>query len=607
MKEIFDQEGTDGVILVDAENAFNKLNRQAALHNMQYLCPEFAVILINTYRKPTRLFITGGGEILSAEGTTQGDALAMQFYGISTVPIIQKLSYDSTQVRQVWLADDATGAGTLKNLKIWWDRVTLEGRKHGYHVKPSKSWLILKDPNKLEEAAKIFQNSPIKITAEGKRHLGAALGTNDFKMSYIEEKVGDWCKKMEKLTEIAKSQPHAAYAAYIHGEQHKYTYFLRTLNNISEVLEPLDKIIANDFIPSLFGTSISPNERELLALPIKDGGMGLRIWKNEADDSFTTSKHVTKPLQSQILKQMVKLPAHEDVASAKTRAMTAMINKRNNNTTATIEKQTSRMKRNMDQLSGPGASSWLSAVPLKEQGFVLNKSEFQDAISLRYDKTLKNLPSKCVCEKPFTITHAMNCQRGGFVINRHDKIRNFEANLLNQVCTDVQIEPLLQPTNGHSFSRSANTQRDARLDVRAKGFWRESQNAFFDVRITNADCDSQVNTDISSVLKKHEQEKKRQYNARVMEVEHGTFTPLVFSIKGVMGQECQIFHKALAERLAEKTGERYNDVTRLIRVKLSFLVQKIALQCVRGSRSVYKDAISRCEDFSYTLNELRMQ
>ena len=125
----------------------------------------------------------------------------------------------------------------------------------------------------------------------------------------------------------------------------------------------------------------------------------------------------------------------------------------------------------MDQLSGPGASSWLSAFPLKEQGFALNKSEFQDAINLRYDKTLKNLPSKCVCEKPFTLTHAMNCQRGGFVINRHDKIRNFEANLLNQVCTDVQIEPPLQPTNGHSFTRSANTQRDARLDVRAKGFW----------------------------------------------------------------------------------------------------------------------------------------
>ena len=198
---------------------------------------------------------------------------------------------------------------------------------------------------------------------------------------------------------------------------HKYTYFLPTLDNISEILEPLDRVITNDFIPSLFGTSISPNERDLLALPIKDGGMGMRIWQNEADDSFTTSKEVTKPLQSQILKQIVDLPTHEDVVSAKSRAMNAMTAKRNGNTTAIIEKQSTKMKRNMDQLSGPGASSWLSAFPLKEQGFALNKSEFQDAINLRYDKTLKNLPSKCVCEKPFTLTHAMNCQRGGFVIN----------------------------------------------------------------------------------------------------------------------------------------------------------------------------------------------
>jgi hypothetical protein len=39
MKTIFQNDATDGVILVDAENAFNKLNRMVALHNMQYLCP----------------------------------------------------------------------------------------------------------------------------------------------------------------------------------------------------------------------------------------------------------------------------------------------------------------------------------------------------------------------------------------------------------------------------------------------------------------------------------------------------------------------------------------------------------------------------------------
>ena len=105
------------MILVDAENAFNKLNRQAALHNIQYLCSSFSTVLINTYRRPSRLFISGGGEIESAEGTTQGDILAMQFYGISTTPLIMKLDYRRTNVHQVWLADDASGAGALSDLK----------------------------------------------------------------------------------------------------------------------------------------------------------------------------------------------------------------------------------------------------------------------------------------------------------------------------------------------------------------------------------------------------------------------------------------------------------------------------------------------------------
>jgi hypothetical protein len=48
MKNIFDTETTEAVILVDAENAFNKLNRRVALHNIQYLCPNFATVLINT-------------------------------------------------------------------------------------------------------------------------------------------------------------------------------------------------------------------------------------------------------------------------------------------------------------------------------------------------------------------------------------------------------------------------------------------------------------------------------------------------------------------------------------------------------------------------------
>ena len=91
MSQIFDEEGSDGVLLIDASNAFNQMNRSVALHNIQILCKEMALYIINTYRSPSRLFICGGGEILSQEGTTQGDPLAMAWYSVNTSMMIYYL------------------------------------------------------------------------------------------------------------------------------------------------------------------------------------------------------------------------------------------------------------------------------------------------------------------------------------------------------------------------------------------------------------------------------------------------------------------------------------------------------------------------------------
>ena len=219
-------------------------------------------------------------------------------------------------------------------------------------------------------------------------------------------------------------------------------------------------------------------------------------------------------------------------------------------------------------------------------------------------KKLKNLPSKCPGGAVFNVTHAMNCHRGGFINARHDSIRNFDGKLLENVCNDVEIEPQLQKVSGGQFSRSANLSDEARLDIRARGFWRNGQNAFFDIRVTNTDCESQKDRSVKSILKKHELEKKRSYNTRIMEVENGTFTPIIITTKGVMGHECEVFHKSLAEKLARKKGEKYEDIIRFIRIKLSFLVLKASLLCLRGSRAKCQSTVVQCDDFKYTLNEL---
>ena len=79
-----------------------------------------------------------------------------------------------------------------------------------------------------------------------------------------------------------------------------------------------------------------------------------------------------------------------------------------------------------------GAPNWLSSIPLSSHGFNLSKGEFRDGFALCFNHDIQGLPSKCLCGQRFDITHAMNCKRGGFVIMKHNDIRDFEVNLLKK-------------------------------------------------------------------------------------------------------------------------------------------------------------------------------
>ena len=81
----------------------------------------------------------------------------MSFYSLGTKPLLDKLSEQVPQVKQVWLADDASGAGRLNELKDWWDIIVSEDQKIGYYVNESKSWLILKNSSQLEKQNNFFR------------------------------------------------------------------------------------------------------------------------------------------------------------------------------------------------------------------------------------------------------------------------------------------------------------------------------------------------------------------------------------------------------------------------------------------------------------------
>ena len=74
-------------------------------------------------------------------------------------------------------------------------------------------------------------------------------------------------------------------------------------------------------------------------------------------------------------------------------------------------------------------------------------------------------------------------------------------------------------------------------------------------------------------------------NNNKVEVEQGTFTPLVFTSTGGMADECKRFHSRLAELLALKKGDDYAITISWIRAKVSFAILRSALLCLRGTRS----------------------
>ena len=222
---------------------------------------------------------------------------------------------------------------------------------------------------------------------------------------------------------------------------------------------------------------------------------------------------------------------------------------------------TEKARRAIEEAREEGASSWLSALPLEELGFVLDKGEFRDALRPRYARELRELSSQCRCGQQHNVNQTLNWKRGWSVIIRHNNIRHFETNLIKHVQSDV--EPRLQPISGKNINDLTGDY--ARPNIRAR----------------------------SVFLSKHwcklsESYITGQYSNHIMNIQHGILMPLVLSLSGSVGNECFMLHKHMPQKITNKTGERYQKIMSIIRCKLSFLSRQSCSLCIRGRRLLQK-------------------
>ena len=236
----------------------------------------------------------------------------------------------------------------------------------------------------------------------------------------------------------------------------------------------------------------------------------------------------------------------------------------------------------------------------------MNQQEFRDSLCLRHNLALPNLPSYCACGEVFIVNHALTYNKGGFIAQRHDTIRDLLTSHIRKVFRNVETEPLLQPLDNEVFNlHSTVTSREARLDMKAGGFWTPGVTAFFGVRVTHVNSRSNHGKHTATIFKEQENEKKRKYNQKVMDVELGTFKPLVLGTNGGMGLDCQNYLRFFGNKLSSKNKKPYANVISWLRIQLSFAVLRSVHRCVRGSRYPPKSP-EVCEDFTLAVAGLHL-
>ena len=409
--------------------------------------------------------------------------------------------------------------------------------------------------------------------------IGGKLGRDEF----VRNKIQRWVNDVHCLSDIAITQPQAAYAAMTKSLQFEWNYLQRVVPSCEELYADLEHVLANEFLPAVFGGEITMAERDLFSLPARMGGLGISNPMQTAHIAFCASRDATQIVVGAVKNECgFDIDTHEE-AVYQARIEDHKLKDKNNEEkyAITLPKFGLHQQRAIQRAKDNKLSSWLTVIPVEKSHFDLSAREFRDGLALRYKRPLC-LPTKCDgCGFPFSIEHALNCRKGGLVSRRHNEIRDAVGDLASLAWGQVIREPVVQEADFH------DGQEALVADLAVRGVWQPQAEALFDVRVTDTDAQSYLHRSPKDVLTTAENEKKKKYST-ACEERRANFTPLCVSVDGMLGSEADFFFKRLGDHLARKWEKSYSQVMGWVRARLSFAILRATNLCVRGSRTKWR-------------------
>jgi len=249
-------------------------------------------------------------------------------------------------------------------------------------------------------------------------------------------------------------------------------------------------------------------------------------------------------------------------------------------------------KRAIQRVVKGKTSTWLTVLPVSHYHFDLSPSEFRDALAIRYHQPLTKLPADCDgCGRESTLQHALDCRKGGLIIQRHNEVRDALGDLASIAFRDVIREPIVRdadPVRGLPASVA---------DLGVIGLWVDQTEALLDILVMDTDAQSYTSRTVDSVLLSAENEKKKKYLDAV-EARHASFTPFVTSIDGVLAREANsVIHVKL---LDIEVGKPLSEVTGWVRATLAFAILRATNMCIRGSKVKWRSAVDIDDRWGWT-------
>ena len=583
-------------IMLDARNGFNELGRKAMFWTVRHRWAAGARFAFDCYRHQCKLTLRQRGKpchiILSREGVTQGDPLSMILYGIGLLPLAEKLRGTIPQAVQPWYADDSAMTGPASKVRQAVMLLQQWGPRMGHCPEPAKSIVVcpIQDQDRVRA---IMADLPVKYR-EGHRCVGGFLGCHTQRSEWLDPQILKWRRAVQQLARIARRYPQTAHAGLTMSLQSEWQCLQRVTSGVRDAHAPIEAAIVEEFLPALFDLPKEEVEhlRPLLSLSVRCAGLGIRSPTETAEGCYATSKACTRKLVDSLLEgtDLDVLGYLREAGLERRAAVKERQEQENDALQALLLTYSPAQQRRLQRVAK--AASWLSTAPNRLNGAELSAEEFRDSLRIRYGFEPPNLPSRCDgCNSKFSVEHALSCKKGGLVLLRHNEV----AGEWHQLCaaafspSAVSDEPFIcsgQHNGQEAAAAPANPEvlpPEARGDVAVRGFWKRGTAAIFDMRVVDTDAATHRSQDPAKVLAGHEKRKKNRYLEPCL-ARRRQFTPLVFSVDGLPGEEAKAAMQRVASRLAAKWKRPHSQLCGYVRSRVAHSLVRATSLCLRGAR-----------------------